>query len=194
MTDPLLFLLALLSLLLTPGPTNTLLATSGAAGGFQVALRLVPAEAAGYAIAVTMLSRALAALRDTGLPLETGLRVAVALYLVLLAWNLWRHSRVLAAERLPIGPRQVFLTTLLNPKGLVIAALLPPGPLLSNLPHLASLIAVVAACGCAWVGLGAYLRRLSGRRAATLLGRAGSVVLVGFAALLLASVGATAGP
>lgn len=186
MTDPLLFLLALLSLLLTPGPTNTLLATSGAAGGLRVALRLVPAEVAGYAIAVTVFSRLLAALRDGGLQLEAGLRVAVALYLLLLARNLWRHSRVLAAERLPIGARQVFLTTLLNPKGLVIATLLPPGPTTDVLPFLAILVATVAACGFAWVALGAYLRRrLQGPGAVMLLGRTGSVVLVGFAMLLL---------
>ena len=190
MTDPFLFLLAVLSLLLTPGPTNTLLATSGAAGGMRVALRLVPAEVAGYAIAVMALGRVLAELRLAGLEIEAGLEVAAALYLLLLAWNLWRHSQVLAAERLPIGPRQVLVTTLLNPKGLVIAALLPPGGMTQTLPFLAILVGTVAACGCAWVALGAYLRRrLLGPGAVALLGRAGSVVLAGFAALLLARAG-----
>ena len=79
------------------------------------------------------------------------------------------------------------MTTLLNPKGLVIAALLPPGGMTQTLPFLAILVGTVAACGCAWVALGAYLRRrLLGPGAVALLGRAGSVVLAGFAALLLA--------
>ncbi len=40
--------LALLVLLLTPGPTNTLMALAGAERGWTRALRLIPAELAGY--------------------------------------------------------------------------------------------------------------------------------------------------
>jgi len=46
MDDPLLFALAVLTILGTPGPTNTLLATAGATGGLRRSLPLVPAEAA----------------------------------------------------------------------------------------------------------------------------------------------------
>ena len=185
MTDPLLFLLAILSLLLTPGPTNTLLATSGAAAGLRVAARLVPAELLGYSASVGLLATLLVALRGSGLQLDAGLRVGAALYLLLLAWNLWRHSRVLDEGRLPIGPRQVFVTTLLNPKGLVMATLLPAsGGLATTAPYLALLAASIAGCGLSWVALGAFLRRRI-PAAARVLGRVGSVVLVGFAAILL---------
>lgn len=187
MTDPLLFLLAVLSLLLAPGPTNTLLATSGAAGGMRVAARLVPAALFGYSASVGVLASLLAALPDSGLQVQGGLRVAAALYLLVLAWNLWRYSRVLDEGRLPIGPRQVFVTTLLNPKGLIMATLLPTSAgLAATVPRLLLLAATIAACGICWVALGAFLRRhVLGPAAARVLGRAGSVVMVGFATLLL---------
>ena len=41
MSDPLLFLLAVATVLLTPGPTNTLMATSGATSGIVPSLRLL---------------------------------------------------------------------------------------------------------------------------------------------------------
>ena len=55
MQDPFLFAAAVLAILWTPGPTNTLLATAGATRGFRHSLPLIPAEAAGYAISILVL-------------------------------------------------------------------------------------------------------------------------------------------
>jgi threonine/homoserine/homoserine lactone efflux protein len=187
MTDPLLFFLAVLSLLLTPGPTNTHLATSGAAGGFGVAARLVPAELLGYTASTGLLASLLAALQSRGLYIQGGVRIATALYLLLLAWNLWRYSHVLDEGRLPIGPQQVFVTTLLNPKGLIMVTFLPiSAGIAATAPYLLLLAVTIAACGCAWIAFGAFLRRhVLGPQAVRLLGRVGSVVLIGFATTLL---------
>mgnify|MGYP006894100190 CR=1 FL=1 len=56
MTDPIAFVLAVIGLLATPGPTNTLLAASGAAVGFRRSLHLILAEAAGYLCSILVLA------------------------------------------------------------------------------------------------------------------------------------------
>jgi threonine/homoserine/homoserine lactone efflux protein len=45
-------MMAALSVLVTPGPTNTLLATAGAGLGFRRALPLLTAELSGYFLAI----------------------------------------------------------------------------------------------------------------------------------------------
>ncbi len=57
--SPLLFLATALATLAAPGPTNALFAMSGALHGVRRSLVLIPAGAAGYLIAVTLLGLAL---------------------------------------------------------------------------------------------------------------------------------------
>lgn len=49
-----LFIGLVVSILLTPGPTNTLLASSGIQVGVRKSFRLIPAEAFGYLISITL--------------------------------------------------------------------------------------------------------------------------------------------
>lgn len=47
------FIGLVITILFTPGPTNTLLASSGVQVGVRKSLLLIPAEALGYIVAIT---------------------------------------------------------------------------------------------------------------------------------------------
>lgn len=48
------FVSVIATILLTPGPTNTLLASSGIQAGIKKSIRLVPSEVFGYLISITL--------------------------------------------------------------------------------------------------------------------------------------------
>lgn len=182
MEDPLLFVLAVLTILGTPGPTNTLLATAGATGGFRASLPLVAAEAAGYLMSILVLGLALGPVVAASPVLSMALRLAVGCYLLLLAVRLWRRGGGALATGRAVAPRQVFTTTLLNPKAVVFA--LGVVPFGAPRPHLylASFVGMLVAVALCWIGVGAALGR-----AATGAGRAGLVPRVGAAAVAVAA-------
>jgi threonine/homoserine/homoserine lactone efflux protein len=196
------FVLAALLLLLTPGPTNTLLAAGGATLGARRALPLVGAEVAGYAVAIVMLEIFVAPVAEAVGWVGLGLRIACGLYLAFVAWKLW-GSASHAHERATTFGR-VFLATLSNPKATVfVFVILPPrsiglGPLLE--PYGVVLLLLIALAGSAWVLLGALVHASSGGRGAALVPRTSSVVVAlfsvivvtGAAAPLPAEAGATA--
>jgi len=149
------FLVAVFVLLVTPGPTNTLLLIGGSERGLTRALRLIPFEIAGYLTTVVPLALAGNALLDS-LP---GLRAAVALvaglWVAWLAVKLWRLPATTSSSVTVTG-RTVFTTTLLNPKALIFGLVLLPHPdhLALNLAVFVGQILVVAT---GWAALGAAL-------------------------------------
>lgn len=86
------FCLAVMALLFTPGPTNTLLALAGAGHGHHGGARHVLAELAGYMTLVLPLwwlgTALLRAYPDFG----TALRIVAALWLAVIAARLWARS------------------------------------------------------------------------------------------------------
>ncbi|MFC7692453.1 hypothetical protein ACFQY5_25655 [Paeniroseomonas aquatica] len=100
MADPVLFTLAVLAILGTPGPTNSLLATAGATAGMRRSLPLIAAEAAGYALAILTIGLVLGPVMAGAPLLATALRVAVGATCCCwpsasgaLAGRLWRRAR-----------------------------------------------------------------------------------------------------
>jgi threonine/homoserine/homoserine lactone efflux protein len=185
MTDPILFLLAAVALLAAPGPTNTLLATAGAVGGLRGSIRQIAAALAAYTIAIAIYRLALGPVIAAVPTIGTALKIAVALYVAWLAVRLWRSTTSIA-ER-PPGARDVFVATLLNPKGFVAAlTLLPAGPAAPL--YFAAFGLIVAAASAAWVMLGRGLSASVGERHEHLLPRIAAVTLGGFAGLIAASV------
>jgi threonine/homoserine/homoserine lactone efflux protein len=184
------FMLGLVALLATPGPTNTLLPLGAAERrSLRTALPLLAAELAAYLTAVVAVG--LIADRLLG-PVDGArfvLQVAAAVYLGWLAWRLWRR----AATKVSAGavtPRMVAMTTLGNPKAFIIALPLMPAGAFQDaavlLPHLAALAVVVPLAGGCWILMGMTLSRSNGsiQRA---LPRAASLALLLFSAALMRS-------
>jgi threonine/homoserine/homoserine lactone efflux protein len=189
MEDPALFVLTILAILGTPGPTNTLLATGGATVGWRRALVLMPAEATGYLIAVLFIGLVLGPVVARSPMIGTALRMLVAVYLLVLALRLWRRGGAMAmAQQTPITPRQVFVTTLLNPKSIVFAlGVMPFGS-----PHLAiyfaAFLGLVLSVAFCWIVAGAAMGRMAhaaGR--SSVVPRVGASAIGVFAVLLIVS-------
>lgn len=167
------FLLTSAAILLTPGPTNTILAASGAAMGLRQARLLPLAEALGYALAIGFFLGLASVLADVPQALPVMKAIAAA-WLLASACKLWS---------LPVVPElparsgafvRVLVTTLLNPKAMLVGTLSIP-TLLPDRPTLGllSFIALSAAAGFGWTMLGASLpvslRRHSYRMAAMIV-------------------------
>lgn len=187
MEDPLLFALAVLAILGTPGPTNALLATAGATAGLRRSLPLIPAEAAGYTISILTLGLALGPAMAQAPLLAGALRAVVGGYLLLLAFRLWRRGGAVMAAGSVVTPAQVFLTTLLNPKAIVFAlGILPFGAGRGVWPYMLGFLLLLASVATAWIAAGAMLGGAAGQRGwGRVVPRVGAAAIGGFAVLLL---------
>ena len=121
-------IIALTVLLLSPGPTNTLMALAGAERGARNAAGLIPLELCAYLCVTVPLALAGAGLM-TALPGVLPVVTAVAAVWVLwLAIRMWRCPAAQQDGPATVTPFRVFFTTLLNPKALIIGLVLLPGP------------------------------------------------------------------
>jgi threonine/homoserine/homoserine lactone efflux protein len=120
------FLAAALVILATPGPTNTILAACGATLGLKRARHLPFAEAAGYFLAVSaylVLAQRVAHF-PVALPVLKGVASA---WLLFVAWRLWqRPVKTPTSGGHGSAFMRIFLTTILNPKAMLVGAILVP--------------------------------------------------------------------
>ncbi len=174
--------LALIVLLAAPGPTNAVLAVTGAERGFRAALSFVPLVLCAYLAVVVPLALWGGPLID-GLPVVRSLITAcAAAWVAWLALRLWQHPAILdPASR--VGAVQVGVTTLLNPKALIFGLVL--------LPEAASPVAgtllfagLVPAVSLLWIGLGAGALSRAGRW----MSRGAALWMAGLSLLLVAKV------
>jgi len=177
------FILSAVAILLTPGPTNTLLAASGAAVGLRRALALPLAEAAGYAVAISLFFSAGDILHEV--PAATALKATAAAWLLFSASRLWRQPVVPSLSDHRQSFRRVFITTLLNPKAMLVATIVIPGLMAGyRMQALLIFIALSTCAGMAWTAFGAMLPARIRKHSY----KAAAMVLVGFA--IFASAGA----
>lgn len=147
--------LAILVLLVTPGPTNTLLFLAGTERGLRGTLRLIPAEVAGYLVTVIPLTLIGASLLASAPALRPAIALAAGLWVAWLALKLWQPEKSDTAPA-KVTARMVFFTTLLNPKALIFGLVLLPSPDQLAL-NLAIFTAQVIAVAAGWASFGAKL-------------------------------------
>lgn len=187
MTDPLLFMLAVLTLLGTPGPTNTLLATSGAVVGIRKSLVLLAGELSGYLVAVAAIRIVLGPIFAAYPLIGSALKIAVAIYLGWIAVKLWRRGARLAAPASAVTLPNVLVTTLLNPKALIFALSIIPMEHPQLIWFFVAYAISVVCVGFCWILIGRAIGATAGERHAGVVPRIASLALVGFAGLIFAS-------
>ena len=186
MRDPAAFVLASIAILATPGPTNTLLATSGATVGFRRSLSLIGSETAGYLLSVVLIGEFFRRLLERSSSITTAAKTIVALYLLVLAAKLWRYNPDHTALISPLTSRQMFLTTILNPKATIFALVIVPFGAPDPWIYVGGLSALFVIFGVGWVGAGAILRGAAGpRQVMAIVPRAGAIVVGGFGVAML---------
>ncbi|MFO1148670.1 MAG: lysine transporter LysE [Alsobacter sp.] len=188
MTDPVLFAFATLALMIAPGPTNALLATAGAMVGWTRSLPLLPAALAGYAVAIGTIHAAVTVAGPSVTWLPGALRIMAASVLVMVALGLWRKGATQAADGLPIGAKRIILTTMFNPKAMVLAVGILPIAHPGAPFYLAAFALITFGAGLAWIVLGALAGRAAPGLGQSVLARGAAVVLLGFAGGLALTV------
>ena len=160
----LVFALSVAAILLTPGPTNTLLAVAGLAQGARRASPLVVFELCGYLAGISAWGMFLTSAQHHCPWLGSLVRVVSSCYLVYVAVRLWLAARE-RVENGPraIGPRALFVATLLNPKGLLFASVIfPPNAFEDRQTYLATMglfACLLLPIGFVWIKFGAALSK-----------------------------------
>ena len=179
---PLSFALALGLLLMTPGPTNTLLALAGASRRRGWAGCCMAAELAGYLTTVLPVHFLAAPVLADHPGMARAVTALAALWVATLAVRLW-DAPLFSGQDSAVTPRLVYVTTAFNPKGLVIAlALLPADTGASFFACLALMVVLVPMAAALWLTLGSSVIRRLGERYPLLVMRAAASALLLFAA------------
>ncbi|EXB49599.1 MULTISPECIES: LysE family translocator [Acinetobacter] len=181
------FIGLVITILLTPGPTNTLLASSGIQVGLRQSLLLIPAEAVGYIIAITAWGMLIGKVSATFPLLPTFLKLLSAAYIIFLAIKLWRTANQDVVLNQPtIRPKELLCATLLNPKALLFASAIFPAAAWKSqdiyLAHMGTFVALILPIALFWISVGAMLasKKVNWLSQAKLQ-RTACVVLVSFA-------------
>lgn len=181
------FVLAVLALLATPGPTNTLMAASGAQRGVVPSLPLLVGELGGYFIAITLWIELVGAASASQPLVPVIAKFIAAAFLLWSAWKLWTNAGQADLRQRGITLGRVFVTTLVNPKALVFAfAIFPSVSFVARLPYLGVFAGLVIATAVSWMTLGTVAARSSaGLLTSSRVERITAIALAVFAILLV---------
>ncbi|WJH41811.1 threonine transporter RhtB [Aliirhizobium terrae] len=157
------FALAILLLLCTPGPTNTLMALGGYARGWLRALPLIGGELAGYLAVIVPVATLAAPFFQAYPQASLAAKGAAVAWVLYLSVRLWTSAKKPAEEAQEISVRQVFVTTVLNPKALIIAlVIIPDGDPFALLRWLILFAGLVLCAANGWILFGQLMRGTGG--------------------------------
>lgn len=160
---PLQFTLAILLLLCTPGPTNTLMALGGYARGWLRALPLIGGELGGYLLVIVPVATLAAPFFQAYPQASLVAKIAAVIWVLYLSIRLWASTKKADDASGEISIRQVFVTTVLNPKALIIAlVIMPHGDLMLLAPWLFLFGGLVLFAANGWIGFGCLMRGTCG--------------------------------
>ncbi|TCV67979.1 threonine transporter RhtB [Neorhizobium sp. S3-V5DH] len=182
------FTVAILLLLCTPGPTNTLMALGGYLRGWARALPLTAGELGGYLTVIIPVSTVAAPFFTAYPAALLFAKAAAGIWVLFLSYRLWNSERTIGdAGEISLG--QVFVTTLLNPKAVIIAlVIMPHGGLLELLPWLGLFAALVLLAANGWILFGSVIGRTERFEIKpVLVRRVAAACLVVFAMILTSS-------
>lgn len=186
------FLLVIATILLTPGPTNTLLASSGISQGLRRSAPLLSFECLGYVCATSVWGLVLnTTMHDYPFVINI-IKVVSGLYIAKLGLRLWYQARRDPLQELLVSvrPLELFIATLLNPKAVIFAMALFPVQTWLSVSNYAGVmgrfVLLVASIGGLWIVFGSLL--MGGRvrwLQPHVFQRLAALTLWGFAAWLL---------
>ncbi|MEB6479481.1 LysE family translocator [Acinetobacter vivianii] len=157
-----LFIGLIITILLTPGPTNTLLASSGIQVGVKHSLKLIPSEVLGYFIAITTWGFLLESVSHLVPWLPPLLKLFSAVFIIYLAVKLWLTStKEIDLNQPLITSKALFVATLLNPKALLFASAVFPHTAWLKLDqyfiHMGTFLALITPIAFLWIAFGTML-------------------------------------
>ncbi|MDU6101368.1 MAG: LysE family transporter [Acinetobacter sp.] len=180
------FIGLVVTILLTPGPTNTLLASAGIQAGVKQSLKLIPAEVMGYLIAITSWGVLLESVSHFIPWLPALLKLISATFILYLAFKLWITStNDIKLDSPLITPKALFVATLLNPKALLFASAIFPAVAWKSqdiyLAHMSAFVGLILPIALFWISVGAMLATNKVKwLSQSKLQRTASVVLISF--------------
>ena len=141
-------------ILAMPGPTNTLLFSSGVTRGLRQSATLIWAELIGYLLAISLWGVLLLQLVRDHQWILIGLNLIASAYIAWLAIKTWRFNGNLHTQS-SVTWGNVFFATLFNPKAFLFASQVMPTGTFTNLPIYGSALASftlvllpISACWC----------------------------------------------
>ncbi|APR71727.1 MULTISPECIES: LysE family translocator [Acinetobacter] len=118
------FVLAMLAVLLIPGPTNAMLASATHQQGVPKTLVFIPVEWLGYIYGISLWALFIHLFEPIWPAFDVMLHIGSLLYVLWMAFHLWKSSHLQKHDQRHqhIRPTQLFVSTLKNPKTVLLAA------------------------------------------------------------------------